>query len=148
MICSIFADSNLFLDAYLNRSPHYGDCNTILQLGIDKEIKIYTSSSCLLTVMYFLKKDGLTKPDIIKIMTATLRFCKIICTTEDHFTEAFTTAFTDLEDAVQYHTALQENDIDYFITSNIKDFKKTVSSFPVVTPKQFMILYKKKGYSS
>ena len=145
MSCSIFADSNIFLDAYLNRSPHYVDCNSILKLGINKEIKLYTSSSCLLTVMYFLKKDGLTKSDVVKVITATLKFCKIICTTETHFSDAFATNFSDLEDAVQYHTALQVNDMDYFITSNIKDFKKTSSGLPAVTPAQFITLYKKKG---
>ncbi|MEP6512394.1 MAG: hypothetical protein ABJA79_00900 [Parafilimonas sp.] len=40
------------------------------------------------------------------------------------FTSALASHFTDLEDAVQYYTALQIKGIDYFITSNIRDFKK------------------------
>ncbi len=46
--------------------------------------------------------------------------------------------FLDLEDAVQYHTALQIKGIDYFITSNIKDYKKASAQLPVITPKQFI----------
>ncbi len=30
----------------------------------------------------------------------------------------------------------------YFITSNIKDYKKASSELPALTPKQFIVIYK------
>jgi hypothetical protein len=57
------------------------------------------------------------------------------------FTSALHAGFSDLEDAVQYHTALHIKDINYFITSNIKDFKKATTQLPVLTPKQFVKKY-------
>jgi hypothetical protein len=52
--------------------------------------------------------------------------------------------FTDLEDAIQYHTALAVKEIDYFITSNTRDYKKALPQLPVISPKQFHSLYNKK----
>jgi hypothetical protein len=59
------------------------------------------------------------------------------------FQKALSAGFSDHEDAVQYYTALTASGIDYFITSNIKDFKKASSQLPVVPSKQFMKLYLK-----
>jgi hypothetical protein len=60
---------------------------------------------------------------------------------EKFFTTALHAGFADLEDAVQYHTALHVKGMDYFITSNVKDFKKATSQLSVLTPKQFMKKY-------
>ncbi len=43
--------------------------------------------------------------------------------------------FKDFEDAIQYHTAL-ENGIDVIITRNKKDFKN--SKLPVMTAKEYL----------
>ncbi|MEO5650072.1 MAG: hypothetical protein ABIR03_09130 [Ginsengibacter sp.] len=52
--------------------------------------------------------------------------------------KAYKSKFTDVEDAIQYYTAAKTESIDYFITRNIKDFKKFVSQLPVLTPSQFL----------
>jgi hypothetical protein len=51
--------------------------------------------------------------------------------------------FTDFENAIQYHTALAVRDMDYFITSNTRDYKKSLPHLPVITPKQFQVLHNK-----
>ena len=43
--------------------------------------------------------------------------------------------FKDFEDAIQYHTAL-ENELDLIITRNKKDFK--TSALPVLTAKEYL----------
>jgi predicted nucleic acid-binding protein len=48
---------------------------------------------------------------------------------------ALVSDFKDFEDAIQYHTAL-ENDIDIIITRNKKDFKN--SKIPVLTAKEYL----------
>ena len=51
--------------------------------------------------------------------------------------EAYTlvTDFKDFEDAIQYHTAL-ENGIDIIITRNKKDFKN--SKLPIMAAKEYL----------
>jgi len=140
----LFADSNVFLDAFLQRTPNDSDCKSLIKLAENVTIKIYTSSSCLLNVMYFLEKSGFDNADIIETIKALLTFISLISPTENTFHLAFSAGFTDLEDAVQYYTALQIKGIEYFITSNIKDFKKSSAQLPVLTAKQFLKLYNKK----
>jgi hypothetical protein len=48
----------------------------------------------------------------------------------------------DVEDAIQYFTALENEEIDYFITRNIKDFRPSDIHLPVLTPSQFLKLLK------
>jgi predicted nucleic acid-binding protein len=139
-----FADTNIFLDAFLKRSPTESDCLSILDLARKRKIKLYTSSSCLLTVMYFLKKDGMSRSDVSTVITQLLLFVALIAPAEQTFRSALVTDFTDLEDAVQYYTALDIKGIDYFITSNTKDYKKATVQLPVLTPKQFVSMLNKK----
>jgi predicted nucleic acid-binding protein len=138
----VFADSNIFLDAFLDRKPTDIDCIEILDLARNKKIGAHTSSSCLLTVMYFLKKDGMSRKDVAAIMLQLLVFVSLVSPEEQAFKNGLLTDFNDLEDAVQYYTALQIKGIDYFITSNIKDFKKATPKLPVLTPTQFLKEYR------
>ena len=48
-------------------------------------------------------------------------------------------AFDDIEDAFQYYTALQA-DCDFFVTVNIKDFKKgKIAKLPVLKPDDYLL---------
>jgi hypothetical protein len=48
--------------------------------------------------------------------------------------------FKDFEDGIQYHTALDIGDIDFFITRNLKDYRR--SEIQVVSPLHFMTLHR------
>ena len=143
----VFLDANVFLDAILKRTDNHEACQFLLTESGHNLLRLKTSPSCLLHVVYFLKKAGIDNSAVIPIMENLLRVVSLVSADEQIFQTALQAGFSDLEDAIQYHTALQANDIDYFIASNIKDFKKASSRLPVVTPKQFMTLYKKKGHS-
>jgi hypothetical protein len=56
--------------------------------------------------------------------------------------QAYQSKFSDIEDAIQYYTATKNEIIDFFITRNIKDFKSGENIIPVVTPAQFLKLFK------
>ncbi len=138
---TIFADTNVFLDALLYRSPSDIYCKELFNITERRQVQLYTSSACLLTVMYYLKKSGMPNTDITKVIEYLLNFILLIPTDKNSFILGFSSGFTDLEDAVLYYTAFQIKGIDYFITSNIKDFKKASDQLPVISPKQFMALY-------
>ncbi|TAL51840.1 MAG: hypothetical protein EPN92_00085 [Chitinophagaceae bacterium] len=140
---SVFVDSNVFLDAILHRTEYYPDCESLLKQPETTSLKLYTSASCLLNVMYFLKKAKVDYSVIIEITESLLKTLSLISCTEKIFLDAIHSGFPDLEDAVQYYTAQHIKGIDYFISSNTKDFKKTTPQLPVITPRQFMTLYNK-----
>ncbi|MBD0279026.1 MAG: hypothetical protein M3342_04885 [Bacteroidota bacterium] len=53
---------------------------------------------------------------------------------------ALQSPITDIEDAILYHLALHHR-LDYFVTENIKDFKKgALPSLPVITASQLLRL--------
>jgi len=138
-----FLDANVFLDALLQRNE-YDSCGMILKEADRKQIIIYTTAANLQNVIYFLSKSRIALHDIRSTIDLLLKSVSIVHTTEKIFLSGLHSGFTDLEDAIQYYTALSVNDMDYFITSNIKDYKKALPQLPVITPKQFIALQSKK----
>jgi predicted nucleic acid-binding protein len=143
MAYKLFLDTNVFLDVFLERTVDWKEAETILQLAAQNKIEVFTSANNLVNVIYSLKKQRLTQDEIIQLLELTLTYTKLSDVTNAAFAHALRAGFSDLEDAVQYYTALQIKGIDYFITSNSKDYKKASRLLPVVTPKQFMVLYNK-----
>jgi hypothetical protein len=94
--------------------------------------------------MYFLKKEGIDQQGVIDTVNKILLHVGIAVSDEQIFSLAMQSSFTDLEDAVQNYTALHIKGIDYFITSNLKDYKNASSQLSMLSPKQFMVLYNKK----
>lgn len=141
---SAFVDSNILLDGFLSRTDAFSECQEILRLSENGELQLFTSSSCLLNVMYFLKKVGLSNAEVVATADNLLKFISLISPDEKTFSIALYAGFTDLEDAVQYYTALEVRNIDYFITSNTRDYKKATPQLPVLSPKQFMGQYNRR----
>ena len=143
MAYKLFLDTNVFLDVFLERTDDWNEAEKILQLASRNKIDVFTSANNLVNVIYSLKKQKLTQDEIIRMMELTLTYTQLADITRPAFAFALRAGFPDLEDAVQFYTALQIKGIDYFITSNTKDYKKTSMQLPVITPKQFMGLYNK-----
>lgn len=144
MAYKVFIDTNVFLDAYLERTEEWKDAETILQFAALKLITIFTSANNLVNTIYSLRKQNLTAAEIIDLMDLTLTYTQLVNTSNASFRQALRAGFNDVEDAVQYYTALEVKGIDYFITTNIKDFKKATVQLPVINPKQFLARYNKK----
>jgi predicted nucleic acid-binding protein len=140
---TVFADANVFLDGLLQRGAMGLDCLEIIEFAESDEIVLFISSSNLMNVIYFLEKAGKTNSEIVIATKNLLSFTTIISPNNSVVIDALDAAFIDIEDGIQYHTALQIKEMDYFITSNVKDYKKAILQLPVVTPKQFLNLYKK-----
>ena len=143
MAYKLFLDTNVFLDVFLERTDDWNEAEKILQLASRNKIDVFTSANNLVNVIYSLKKQKLTQDEIIRMMELTLTYTQLADITRPAFAFALRAGFPDLEDAVQFYTALQIKGIDYFITSNTKDYKKASMQLPVITPKQFMGLYNK-----
>lgn len=141
---TICADANVFLDGLLQRGNIGSDSLEIIELAENNKIVLFISASNLMNVIYFLQKAAKTNNEIILTIKNLLSFTTLISPNNSIVINALDANFNDIEDGIQYYTALQIKEIDYFITSNIKDFKKAAIQLPVVTPSQFLKLYKSK----
>lgn len=137
MAYKIFVDSDIFLDILLIRQPHFANSLSILQLRLEYRIELYTSSSIILNVNYIAQKQT----DKEKALTGILEILKaveIIDTNKEILTDCFNSKHKDVEDAVQYFTALNNGSLNYFITRNIRRFNFKNWNLPVLTPTQFL----------
>lgn len=143
MAYNLFIDTNVYLDHLMNRGKEWQHAENILELAENNRIEIFTSASSLLNLIYVMRSYKLTNNEIVVHVNNILRYSKLANPDNTVFQTALSVGFPDLEDAVQYYTALHIKGIDYFITSNTKDYKKASSQLPVITPRQFMTLYNK-----
>ena len=122
MTYKIFADINVYLDFLLQRGNEWQEAESIFDLGEKKIIEVVTSSSCLLNLMYIMGTYKLSQSQILNYSEKILTYSMLINPDNLTFQKALSSGFSDYEDAVQYYTVLSAAGMDYFITSNIKDF--------------------------
>lgn len=128
----VFLDTSIFLDHLLNRSEYSKE---IIRVCEQKEVMGFASSASFFTLAYLIKKANLNPKSILMKYTG---FIEIIPTEKITLYSAFSSDFTDWEDAFQYYTALGEKGMDYFVTQNTKDFEYAADSLPVLNPEQFI----------
>lgn len=141
MVFKLFIDTNVYLDFLLERGTEWHNAKTIFELAEKCKIEVFTSSSSLINIMYIMDTYKLERHEIITNTSAILSYTKLINPDNITFEIALSSGFKDLEDAVQYYTALEVDGINYFITANIKDYKNATSLLPVITPSKFMKIY-------
>lgn len=132
----IFLDVNIILDYTLKRPEGYNAAKKILEKITTGEYEGYTSSVAIHIVGHVLKKylkTALAK----KMILALLNDLHIINPPREILVQAMSSQWNDLEDAIQYYTALHHH-IDILITRD-KDFiKKALPSLPILLPERFL----------
>ncbi len=141
MVAKLFIDTNVYLDFLMQRGPDWQRAKAIFKMAESGIVKIFTSSSSLINVMYVMQTYKLDREEIIAHTNAILSFTTLVNPDNTAFEIALLSGFKDLEDAVQYHTALEIKGVNYFITSNIKDYGKASKLLPVITPGEFVELH-------
>lgn len=137
----LFVDTNVYLDFLMQRGNDWHYAQAIFKLAENGAIEVFTSASSVINLMYIMNTYKLRQSEIIKNTCAILSYTKLVNPDNITFEIALSSGFKDLEDAVQYHTALEVTGISYFITSNIKDYKNAMKLLPVITPGTFMEKY-------
>lgn len=141
MIYKVFIDSDIFLDILLAREPHFDSSLQMLLLRKDHQIELYTSPSIIINTNYIAQKQD-NRANAVKGVAEILKFVEIIESSKKILMKCFAFNYTDVEDAIQYFTAVQNGSLDYYITRNIKHFKFKNMDLPVLTPSQFLKLIK------
>ena len=143
MVAKLFIDTNVFLDFLMQRGNDWQNAEAIFKMAESGVVKVFTSSSSLINVMYVMQTCKLSREEVIANTNAILSFTTLVDPDNTTFEIALLSGFKDLEDAVQYHTALEINGVNYFITSNIKDYGKAHKLLPVITPGEYIDIHGK-----
>ena len=134
----VFLDTNVVLDWLLDRQDTFAEEATkIIEAADNKILEVYISAGSVYTISYVLEKSGLKGEKLRKVLLRIFNILKIAETTNLPFINACQRNMSDIEDAYQYEIALYSNQMDYFVTANIKDFiGQDTTVLPVITPAQ------------
>ena len=131
----IFLDANVVIDLINAGNRFHTDLLFLFSELTKQKKKLYISPTTFAITYYFLSKHIKSKSKLNE--EATAFFAGFIFTREDGviMNKVFQSDFNDLEDGLQYFSAL-DADIDAIITYNQHDFAK--SAIPVFHPSQYI----------
>jgi predicted nucleic acid-binding protein len=136
MAFKIILDTNIILDLVLERSKDQVGLKKFYASVINGDFKCYTTTAIIQTSSYWITKEK-GSANAKRILLALLNDVTIIEATQHTVVTALQSNFTDIEDALQYYTALQHN-VDAFISRD-KDFiKSAIPQLPVYHPLEFI----------
>jgi hypothetical protein len=98
------------------------------------------SFSCaheITTLNYFLNKSNKDKVKVRKTISGIIKRFKVIATDEEILTKALHSDIDDFKDAV-IEISSKENDAEYILTRNTKDFKKSIVK--AITPEELLVI--------
>ena len=136
MASKVFLDANLILDLAFKRDG-YEQSREIFELILNGTIKGFISSSIIHIIGYFLTKAQGNKfaKEFIITMLADV---SVIDLPHETVINALHSKINDLEDALQYYTALHHK-LDFFISSDKELQKQSMAILPVLSPRDFII---------
>lgn len=130
----LLVDTNIVIDLLSKREDFFQEAQELFTLADNNLVELYVSALTFANTHYLLSKHH--KLDEARKILTKLKVLVKVAQLDDKIIElALVSDFKDFEDAIQYHTAL-ENGIDIIITRNKKDFKN--SKLPVMTAKEYL----------
>ena len=136
---SVYLDTNNILDLLAHRMPVYTATAMLFSLADRKLLKLHVSALTFADVHYILSRQS--PENKVRQILRNFRILVRVLPLDDKITDlALNSDFRDFEDAIQYYTAL-ENDQDLIITRNQSDFKE--SRIPVMNAVEFINSLKK-----
>ena len=135
----IFLDTNVIIDFLADRKPLSVAAAEIFNYAVLGKIKLYISAVSYNNIYYILRQS-FSNTETIKLLDELSQMTEIADVTKSIIKTSLKSDLKDFEDAVQYNCALSLNKIDFIITRDTKDFKKSV--LPVMNPAEALILIK------
>lgn len=141
MAYKLFLDANVIIDYVLKRPEGYTPAKTILESIVKGEHLAYTSPVVIHIVAHISKKV-LGPKQTRKIVLALLNDVQVLDTNHDINIQAMSAGWDDIEDALQYYTALFHK-ADIFLSRDEGLIKKAIPSLPIYQPEVFVKLMAK-----
>lgn len=131
----IFLDTNVIIDFLADRRPFSLTAAEIFNASLSGNVKIFISAVSYNNIYYILRQS-VSHTGTIKLLWELSEMTEIVDVTKTGIKKSLKSAFKDFEDAIQYNCALTINKIDFIVTRDSKDFKK--STLPVMNPQEAM----------
>ena len=132
----VLVDLNIVLD-FLNKRNFHEEAARLIDMCMQKELAGFICAHEITTLSYFLLKEYKNKRKVIQTLSALFEIFHILAVDEAILREAILSSVPDYEDAV-IEVSCIKNNIDYIISRNISDFKR--SRVATYTPEQFFCL--------
>lgn len=130
----IYVDSDIILDLVIGRKPFVVEAKRLFALAETGKVKLHTTPVVFANIFYILRKQY--PAETIKTNLKMLRqLISVISVDQSCVDKALSSPFTDFEDALQYHAAL-ESGMNAIITRNLSDFR--LATIPVMTAGDFL----------
>lgn len=136
MVHNLFLDVNIILDYALKRPKWYGLSKSVLQKIVEGTYSGTVSPVAVHIASYILKKH-LGPDKTKKIMLALLNDVMVIDTPHKVILQAMSSDWPDIEDAIQYFTALHHR-VDLIVSRDEGLIKKAMPALPVLHPQDFV----------
>lgn len=130
----VFLDTNIVADLFLKREPFCENSLKLFALGFHKRITLYVSSLSYATLAYLCRK--MKKEERILLFEKLRNLTETTAVDKQIVDKALVSDFADLEDAMQYYSAVSAK-VDIVLTRNKKDFVE--ANVPVMTPDEFFM---------
>lgn len=128
----VFLDTNIVADLFLKREPFCENSLKLFTLGFHKKITLYVSSLSYATLAYLVRK--MKKEERVLLFEKLRNITETTTVDRQTVDKALISDFSDLEDALQYYSAVNAK-VDVVLTRNKKDFVE--ANVPVMTPDEF-----------
>ena len=136
MACSAFLETNIIIDLLDPLRPFYEESVRLFEMLDQLKFTAYYSESVVTTTAYAIRKDY-PKNKICEIVNSLNKRIILLPCDPRNVNDATGKFPPDFEDALLYEIALHHQ-LDYFITSNKKDFKLIQNPMlPVINAKEF-----------
>ena len=136
MAYKVFLDTNIVLDIFHRDRPYYDEAVQLFYYLDENIFTAFYSESVLTTMAYVLRKR-MTPTEINKVIINLNKRISFLPCFPPLPNKSLLKDPPDFEDGLLYEIALHHQ-MDYFITSNIKDFKSIKNTMlPVINAKGF-----------
>lgn len=135
----VFMDTNIVIDFLANRQPFAMDAARLFDLAVSGKARIFIAAVSYNNIYYILRQS-LPANTTLRLLEELADMTEITDVTAAVIRQSLKTDFKDYEDAIQYHCALSIPGLDFIVTRNTKDFKK--SKLAVLTPTEALASFK------
>jgi len=131
---SVFLDSDVVLDFYMERQPHHDVALRLFTMLKRAKTRCFTSAVVIANAYYVLTKLENREYALDRIRR--LRNLVAVAAIDNSIIDAaIASPHKDLEDSIQFHCAIQ-NKIETFITRNTRHYPK--GQLRIAEPSQFL----------
>lgn len=129
----VFLDTNVIIDFLADRKPFSVYAAKIFNYAVSGKVKLYISAVSYNNIYYILRQS-FSNIDTLKLLDELSEMTEVADVTKSVIKKSLKSELKDFEDAIQYNCALSLNKIDFIVTRDTKDYRKSL--LPVMNPEE------------